>query len=673
MRHSYRKGAVGVAVAAVGLAAFAGPALADTSAPSVALKGSVPSWAHAAKGHASGSSAVRLTVVLNLRNPQGAAKLAAAVSDPSSSQYGKYLSADAFRTRFAPTSADVAKVTHWLSRAGLRVADIPANHRWVTVTGTVAQAERAFGTTIDSFAVSGGTATAPASAAKVPASVAGLVAGVEGLTSQVRLNSPSIVSANGTRAKATAIVRNANAGATTKAPPDAAFVNGTPCSAYYAQKTATTLPKAYGIHHEYAVCGYTPSQLRGAYGTSGVVAKGLNGKGVTVAIVDAYASPTILSDANTYAVKNGEKAFAAGQFQQISAKPYRYGYYDKVNGDLCGEQGWYGEESLDVEAVHSMAPGANVLFVAGRSCDDPDLIAALNKIVDGHLADIISNSWGGVGEPDPVTQAALLQAYDQTFLQAALTGIGVFFSSGDNGDERLNAGYRTVDYPSSDPLVTGVGGTSLAVGKGNSYKWETGWGTKKSVLTNGAWDPAAPGNYIYGAGGGTSRLFAEPFYQKGVVPSSIANYFKGGPGRAVPDIAADADPTTGMLIGQTQTFPDGTVKYSQYRIGGTSLACPLIAGIEALADQAAGHPHGFANPAIYQLAGSSAVRDVVPHGNKLANVRVDFANGVDAADGLIYSLRSIDRTGTIQTRKGYDDVTGVGTPYGPRYVFALGH
>ena len=62
-----------------------------------------------------------------------------------------------------------------------------------------------------------------------------------------------------------------------------------------------------------------------------------------------------------------------------------------------------------------------------------------------------------------------------------------------------------------------------------------------------------------------------------------------------------------------------------------------------------------------------------PHGNKLANVRVDFVNGVDAADGLVYSLRSIDRTGTIFTRKGYDDVTGVGTPYGARYVYALGH
>ena len=673
MRHSYRRGAIGVAVAALGLAAFAAPAQADSDTPSVALNGSVPSWAHASavKGHASSKASVRLTVVLNLRDPQGAARLAAAVSDPGSSSYGHYLSADQFRSRFAPNNADVAKVTRWLSRAGLKVVDVPANHRWVTVTGTVAQAERAFGTTIDSFAVSGGTATAPASAAKVPPAVAALVAGVDGLTSQARLNAPSSAGKATTR-KGTATVKNAAATTTTKAPPPPAFVNARPCSDYYGQQTATTVPKAYGKKQPYAPCGYVADQLRGAYGTTNLVAKGINGSGVTVAIVDAYAAPTILQDANQYASLHGQQPFAKGQFKQISGAPYRYGYYDKVNGDLCGEQGWYGEETLDVEAVHSMAPAANVLYVAGRSCDDPDLIAALNKIVDKHLAQIISNSWGGVGEPDPVTQAALLQAYQQTFTQAVLEGIGVFFSSGDSGDEVDNSGSRVVDFPSSDPWVTAVGGTSLAVGKSDNYQFETGWGTSKSILTDGAWAPAPPGNHVYGAGGGTSQLFAEPGYQKGVVPKSISKYFGSPAGRAVPDIAAVGDPNTGFLVGETQMFPNGKSKYSEYRIGGTSLSCPLIAGIEALSDQAFGRAHGFANPAIYRLAGTSAVRDVVPQG-KHAVVRVDFVNGVDDTDGLIYSLRSLDQTQSIFTRKGYDDVTGIGTPNGLAYVNGLGY
>lgn len=83
-----------------------------------------------------------------------------------------------------------------------------------------------------------------------------------------------------------------------------------------------------------------------------------------------------------------------------------------------------------------------------------------------------------------------------------------------------------------------------------------------------------------------SSLFAEPFYQRRAVPSALAQGH-----RASPDIAMDGDPQTGMLIGETQTFPDGRVRYSEYRIGGTSLSSPLYAGIEALADQAAGHPH----------------------------------------------------------------------------------
>ncbi len=119
------------------------------------------------------------------------------------------------------------------------MSEVPDNHRWVVVIGTVAQAERAFGTKL------GGAPT-----------------------------------------------------------PDA-FVNGRPCSAYYGQKIATTLPGAYGSKLPYATCGYVP-----------------------------------------------------GQFTQVTPKPYRYGNWDKINGDLCGENGGYGEETLDIEAVHDMAPGA---------------------------------------------------------------------------------------------------------------------------------------------------------------------------------------------------------------------------------------------------------------------------------------------------------------------------
>ncbi|HEY6378932.1 MAG TPA: S8 family serine peptidase, partial [Candidatus Dormibacteraeota bacterium] len=242
---------------------------------------------------------------------------------------------------------------------------------------------------------------------------------------------------------------------------------------------------------------------------------------------------------------------------------------------------------------------ADVVYVGGQDCTDQSLIAAENKVIDRHLANIVSNSWGSVGDINQLP-ADLQHAYTHTFIQAVVEGIGVYFSSGDSGDEIVNTGgFRTVDFPASDPWVTAVGGTSLAVGKNNNYLFETGWSTGRSVLVNGVWTPAPPGSYLYGAGGGTSEVFAQPVYQKGTVPASISKFFGPGtgiggdtPGRAVPDVAMDADPNTGFTFGQTVAFPDGTVKYAESRIGGTSLASPLFAGMMALADMVFGAPHG---------------------------------------------------------------------------------
>jgi subtilase family serine protease len=139
----------------------------------------------------------------------------------------------------------------------------------------------------------------------------------------------------------------------------------------------------------------------------------------------------------------------------------------------------------------------------------------------------------------------------------------------------------------------------------------------------------------------------------------------------VPDVATVGDPNTGMLVGQTQTFPDGSVKYSEYRLGGTSLSSPLFAGIMALADQAGGTRHGFSNPLFYSDSGTSVFKDIVNPPGPLADVRNDYVNGVDASDGINTTLRSFNTTGTIATRPGYDDVTGVGTPDGQAFISGI--
>ena len=173
------------------------------------------------------------------------------------------------------------------------------------------------------------------------------------------------------------------------------------------------------------------------------------------------------------------------------------------NLPACGD--WYGEQTLDVEAIHSMAPAAKVVYSGGNSCFDHALLRALHKIVDNNMAQAISNSWGSLGETtDPTT----ISAYDQLFVQAGLKGIGIYYSSGDDGDDVVATGSRQVDFPASDPFVTAVGGTSLGVGASNNYVFETGWGTTKSVLSlNNHWRPHTPGFFLYGGGGGTSQVF----------------------------------------------------------------------------------------------------------------------------------------------------------------------
>src|SRR5262249_55650351 len=275
-------------------------------------------------------------------------------------------------------------------------------------------------------------------------------------------------------------------------------------------------------------------------------------------------------DVNQWSINRGLPTMASPQFTQIVA-PGTYRHPER--GMKQDPQNWYGEETLDVESVHGMAPGASIVYV-GAPNNFQDLDAALNTVVDRHLAQIVNNSYG---YPTELLPPGYIKPTEDTILQGVAEGIGIYFASGDNSDESLVEGYRTPDWPASSPFVTAVGGTSLGVGAANNYLFETGWGTTPSSWTGTDWSPAPPGDWLYGSGGGVSQLFAEPAYQVGVVPSSVFAA-QGRTGRAVPDIAAVGDPNTGYLVGQTQTFPDGSVKYSEYRIGGTSLSSPLTAG-----------------------------------------------------------------------------------------------
>ncbi|MFJ3755692.1 protease pro-enzyme activation domain-containing protein [Streptomyces sp. NPDC090080] len=595
-----------------------------------ALKGTKPAWATAKadKGATSDSAQVKARVYLAGRNASGLAAYAKAVSDPSSPSYGKYLSAKQAQARYGATAAQVKAVKSWLAASGLKVTDV--TQHYIAVSGDVSAVEQAFGTQLHNYAKGSKTYRAPEKTASVPAAVSDAILTVTGLDSAPHKASHD----------------------DTLPPPDAVFKNAGPFSSYYGSKTATSLPSAYGSKIPYAIKGYTGKQLRAAYG-----AGKYTGKKVRVAITDAYASPTIAFDAGTYAKRNGDAAWKTSQLHQVLPNAY-------TRTGECSAAGWYGEETLDVEAVHAVAPDADVTYVGAASCYDDDLLDSLSKVVDNHLADIVSNSWGDVEANQTPDLAA---AYDQVFQLGAVQGIGFYFSSGDNGDEVANTGTKQVDTPANSAWVTAVGGTSLAVGKGDKYQWETGWGTEKATLSaDGKSWTSFPGAFTSGAGGGTSKTVAEPFYQKGVVPDSLATANSATGNRVVPDISAIADPNTGFLVGQTQTFGDGSQQYSEYRIGGTSLAAPTIAAVQALAQEAAGGKAlGFANPSIYSKFGKKGVfHDVTdnPTGKGLAVARIDFANGFDATAGLLTSVRSLGKDSSLSAVKGYDDVTGVGSP-----------
>jgi len=646
-------------LAAIGGLAWAVPAIASTDGRST-IPRSHSDWATARSLVADTDPQARVSfrVYLKMRDQAGAEARAQAVSDPESPSFHKYLSPARVRDRFAPDQQTVDSVRQWLSGSDLRIGDIPANRAYITASGSADQVQKAFSVQLGQYKVDGKTLRAADKDLSIPSELAGAVSGVAGVSQSTAMVTPNHeTGAGGKPARAHAEAKPGDV------PPGPGFRNAGPCSAYYGEKADTTDPAFDGKQRPYAPCGYKPAQLRSAYGIDKTVESGVDGSGTTVAILDAFASPTIVDDATTYAKRNDPRhPLRKAQFSQKVYPPTP----ELEPPDQCDAAGWYGEETLDVEAVHAMAPGANILFVGASDCLDTSIDVALNDVVAGGLADMVSNSYGDAGEDIPAEEVA---AFTQIATQAAIEGIGLYFSSGDSGDEADNLGQPSPDFSASSPWVTAVGGTSMAVDAEGQRRFETGWETGKSALTGGTYGDLT---FNGGAGGGTSRLFREPFYQKGIVPDALARQNQTGDnrGRVVPDVSALADPNTGFLVGQTQTFGDG-VYYDQFRIGGTSLACPLMAGIVAVADDLDHVHHGFINPVIYQITSHTGSINDVKHVDAAVE-RVDFANSENADDGLLVSARTLDYGDlTIHTTRGYDNVTGVGSPGGRSFLKLL--
>jgi subtilase family serine protease len=620
---------------------------AANAASRVDYAGSVPAWATSANdsGAAAADATVEGELYLNLRDEGGAANLAIAVSTPGNRQYRHWLNPRQWIARYSPTQHTYNAVVSYLKRQGLTITGTPDSRQYVVYRGTVDQLDAAFGTTLHTYSHDGRQLVAPSAAPSLPADVGTSVSAVSIDQSRMLTRPDSIKQGD----------IASTSGPTTPQRQMREAVTPTvdaPCSTYWGENTAT-VPPAYNGTTSYPtnICGYVPSQIRSAYGLDTWEKRGINGRGQTVAIIDAYASPSIESDVNQYSTQNGEPTLARGQYRQIVPETSQFS-----DQELCQEpSGWQGEQTLDVEAVHAVAPKANILYVGGFNCGG-GLDIAMSKILDNKLANIVSNSYGDVGEDVPTD---VIAGQQNLHIQAAAEGIGLYFSSGDNGDEVASLGYASPDFPASSPYVTSVGGTAIGVDQNGKLAMEVGWGVQADVIQKDAdgslsyTDPLPGSLFAGGAGGGVSAVNAEPAYQRGVVPYSLSH------GKRVsPDLSALADPYTGFEIGIRPIIDDTTLETGDYvneTYGGTSLASPLTAAQMALAQQLTRTTIGFANPTLYLLdrVSPSSFRDVAPTSQPVAVVYTSATSGRSF-------LMTLDQDTSLTTQKGYDDVTGLG-------------
>ncbi len=553
-------------LAGLTIVSFTGTAGASPSPQSVRLAGSVAPFATSSRAIGPVSGATRLSVQIWLTpDLAAAARYATAVSTPGSKLFHRYLSPAAFTTRFGASAAAVAKVEAWLRGRGFAGIHPDSQRNYVRATASVTSINAAFKVQMTNYrpsnGISGGRYTLRSNdrPVTVPAALASSVLGVTGLSNaavQMPLELPTARPHSPNLASAVAQASKARRPAL--------------CSRWYGQHYATHLPRHFGTtKFPTQVCGYGAVQLRAAYGMNFKA----TGKGVTVALVELGLAPDMFATLKDYAARMHVPAPASNHYAELS-----------LGRNTCGDP-FFVEEQLDVEASYDMAPGVNQLVVGGDSCNNGDAglqglfnadIAVLNGTGHHPLATVVSNSWEGADEEQPPTNTRIETSF---LLRAAAEGVGMYFSAGDGSG---------VLSPSDSPYAISVGGTTLGIGHRLNRLFETGWSTGESILTvHRGWVFVGEQG---ATGGGPSLLWAQPGYQKGVVPAPLARApgNRGGTVRSAPDISADADPFTGMAVGLLvpQPNPNKPPVYVQIDVGGTSEASPLVAGIVAAAQQA---------------------------------------------------------------------------------------
>ena len=393
---------------------------------------------------------------------------------------------------------------------------------------------------------------------------------------------------------------------------------------------------------------YQPGQFQAAYDMAPLYSAGFDGRGQTIVIVDSYGYQGI---GNELAKFDNAFGLPAPPHFRVIQPNGPIPPFDPVARPMM--VGWAVETSLDVEYAHAMAPAANILLVETTVPETlgvhgfPEIDAAENFVINNHLGNVITQSFAAP-EPGFPNAGAILGLRDD-YQNAAANGVTVLAGSGDAGPTGANSltpqGFantfylhRVAEWPSDDPLVTGVGGTQLHLNDAGARTQPDNVWNDTSLLAS----PAA-------GGGGQSTVFSRPSYQNGV--SHVV-----GSQRGFPDISLSAavDGSALVFMDKVLAQANGAPSASFFLIGGTSLASPLFSGVVAIADQYAGHGLGLINPALYAMeaSGAAGIVDVTAGTNT-----VTFSQ-----NGAVHTVQGWDAV------KGYDLASGVGTIDGAKFV-----
>ena len=626
----------GLVLSNIVTAASASPALASLQGSFV----NVPAGAHLSGPHASNAQ-MTVTLVLQPNNAGQLNSLLKELYDPTSKQYHNWLAKGVFNQQFAPSASQIAQVSSFLKAAGLKVG-ASSTPFLEQATGTTAQIEAAFHTTINNYkAATGESFFQNTSSVQVPASLSNVVAAVSGLSNTVRLH-PNYIT---TRAAA--------------------------------QKAGKATPK-YGAGP--GGSGLTPSQVANIYDAGSVYSLGLSGKGKGATLAVFELSGYTKADIQTYeqqffgSTKNVpiiDVNVDGGPITPVCPTGDECGPFTAtppcVNG--CDSADYSGdiEVEADIETQIALAPNINRVLVYNAPNDLLGIteINEYYKIANDDLADSISSSWGACEQDAGLPT---IEAESVAFMQMAAQGQSMFSAAGDTGAYDCLRGSGNpalaVDDPSSQPFVTAVGGTSFEgfdPGSHQKPSYPTGFETVWNVLDSCSAANLIGGCADFGAGGGgVSTVWGRPAYQHG--PGVNSSYSQKGPYcsqaatgqtcRELPDVSANADeftpyaeyctgdPTTNSTCA---TFSASTIPPGWFGIGGTSLSSPVWSAIISLWDSVHGKRFGNANYGLYQLFQSSAAYSKYFH-------------------DITGKNQTENNNGFYPTTKNYDMATGIGTP-----------